>query len=329
MIDDAATPTVLETYNYDAFGNAIGFDASQALTTILYAGESRDRATDADYLRSRYYYAEIGRFTRIDEFAGRIDDPISLHKYLYTGGDPVNGIDPTGLFASAVGATTGVSLSISLEATVVLNVALIVNVQRLIYPHPEYTRLATDLDTDVITATDVDTERRRNPGYVYFAHGTSSGVWSGTASDIDPMVGRTDLDFGRGFYTTLATTEGIAQTAQLALRAAEMSGGLSFILIVRIQQGAWNYLSKKSYGTRYSPSPDYLPDVNAFRSEARQPPITGFDVASGAVAKRTNIGPWTWVANPLYPEQYKFETIAGTSKLEPVGIVPVFGLQLA
>jgi hypothetical protein len=48
------------------------------------------------YLRQRYYDPATGRFNRLDPFFGNLDDPQSLHKYLYTHADPVNGIDPSG-----------------------------------------------------------------------------------------------------------------------------------------------------------------------------------------------------------------------------------------
>jgi hypothetical protein len=49
------------------------------------------------YLRQRYYDPATGRFNRLDPFFGNLNDPQSLHKYLYTQDDPVNGIDPNGL----------------------------------------------------------------------------------------------------------------------------------------------------------------------------------------------------------------------------------------
>jgi hypothetical protein len=38
----------------------------------------------------------MGRFSSMDSFEGNDGDPQSLHKYLYCGKDPVNGVDPTG-----------------------------------------------------------------------------------------------------------------------------------------------------------------------------------------------------------------------------------------
>jgi hypothetical protein len=48
------------------------------------------------YLRARYYNPATGRFLSRDPEDGKQIDPVSLHKYLYAGGDPVNMIDPRG-----------------------------------------------------------------------------------------------------------------------------------------------------------------------------------------------------------------------------------------
>jgi RHS repeat-associated protein len=87
---------VIELYNYDAYGNALGFDPNQALTGFLYSGEQFDSKIGQQYLRARYYDPITSRFNRLDPFLGNLNDPQSLHKYLYTHGDPVNGIDPSG-----------------------------------------------------------------------------------------------------------------------------------------------------------------------------------------------------------------------------------------
>ncbi len=65
----------------------------------LYAGEQYDSNLDNYYLRARYYDPSVGRFTARDPFEGLMTNPLSLAKYPYVHGNPVNLIDPSGLFA--------------------------------------------------------------------------------------------------------------------------------------------------------------------------------------------------------------------------------------
>jgi hypothetical protein len=60
-------------------------------------------------LRARFYDATTGRFNRLDPFAGNSSDPQSFHKYGYVHGDPVQMIDPTGMFG-VVGLLIGAGL---------------------------------------------------------------------------------------------------------------------------------------------------------------------------------------------------------------------------
>lgn len=47
-------------------------------------------------LRARWMDPEHGRFASMDTWSGDFERPLSLHKYLYAHGDPVNGSDPSG-----------------------------------------------------------------------------------------------------------------------------------------------------------------------------------------------------------------------------------------
>ena len=116
----------LDAYDYDAYGNLIAFDSqsrdpitvdlSQAVTPFLYSGEFTDLETGKQYLRARFYDASTGRFNRLDPFAGDPETPQSLHKYLYVHGDPVNNIDPTGMFSLGT-VSVGSSISGNLRST--------------------------------------------------------------------------------------------------------------------------------------------------------------------------------------------------------------------
>ncbi len=98
-----------QVYAYDAYGNNLNFNPADALTTLLYSGEQFDQQLQMQYLRARYYDASTGRFNRVDPFFGNLNDPQSLHKYLYTHGDPISGIDPTGL-SGLVNLSIGMSI---------------------------------------------------------------------------------------------------------------------------------------------------------------------------------------------------------------------------
>lgn len=95
-----------QQYDYDAYGEALGWDLDdpdetiRSKTDMLYAGEQWDADLGMQYLRARYYLPGQGVFNRVDPFFGNMDDPQSLHKYAYVHGDPVNGHDPTGLFTT-------------------------------------------------------------------------------------------------------------------------------------------------------------------------------------------------------------------------------------
>ena len=90
---------IAQTYAYDAYGNALGFNTATALTSLLYSGEQFDQKLAMQYLRARFYDAGTGRFNRVDPFAGNVGNPISLHKYTYSHNNPVNQYDPSGLWS--------------------------------------------------------------------------------------------------------------------------------------------------------------------------------------------------------------------------------------
>jgi RHS repeat-associated protein len=83
------------TYQFDAFGMQIASTGTTA-NSYLYSGEWLDPNLSFYNLRARYYNALTGRFETMDPAAGKIADPATLHKYVYTRNNPVNRIDPSG-----------------------------------------------------------------------------------------------------------------------------------------------------------------------------------------------------------------------------------------
>ena len=87
---------VTDTYTYDAFGKLL----SQTGTTpnvYQYSGERFDSDLGLIHLRARYLNVDRGRFMSLDPYPGEMDEPASIHKYLYTNADPVNYVDPSGM----------------------------------------------------------------------------------------------------------------------------------------------------------------------------------------------------------------------------------------
>ena len=110
------TGNVTDTYDYDVFGNLIRSTGSTP-NVYLFAGQQFDSALGLYYSRARYLNVSTGRFITADAYEGNVEDPVSLHRYLYAGDDPANRVDPSGNFdigdALAVSAIVGVLTSIA------------------------------------------------------------------------------------------------------------------------------------------------------------------------------------------------------------------------
>lgn len=101
LLDAAAA--VVERYAYDAFGETLGGAgltlAKDAATTWLFAGDGQFDPSNG-LVNHIARWRQGHRFLSTDPFDGSIQDPLSLHKYVYANGDTVNGIDPSGEYFS-------------------------------------------------------------------------------------------------------------------------------------------------------------------------------------------------------------------------------------
>ena len=256
------------------------------------------------------------------------------HKYTYVHGDPIMMIDPSGLLGAALSTTSisiGISIGISVLTTaLVLNTAsnLIGNIVQDSVLQAKAAELGVEYVTDVGTA-----RKRRDRSKRHFVHGTTTNVWQGLASNIQIFTDGRPLDFGYGFYTRLFTIQGYSETSAFAIRRSNArivdtnvpsnrTGGIPFVLVFSMTWSAWNSLTKKYYGQPDAPTPDFSPDVNLFRSISG--PIFAFkDVVYGPTAVRSG---GTWVADPAFSNQYKFEA-GGIPHLRPVFLLPAVDLR--
>jgi len=91
----SSSGAVTDAYDFNAFGNLVNSTGSTP-NVYMFADEAYDAALGLYYNRARYYNQQIGRFWNMDTYEGSTRDPLSLHKYLYTEGNPVNHTDPDG-----------------------------------------------------------------------------------------------------------------------------------------------------------------------------------------------------------------------------------------
>jgi len=103
-------------FYYDAYGRlTASATVSYIAERFRYAGEEWDADLGLYYLRARYYAPEYGRFWTMDSYEGNQSDPLSLHKYLYAHGNPVNGTDPSG-HMTLIETLKSVSIGVAVEA---------------------------------------------------------------------------------------------------------------------------------------------------------------------------------------------------------------------
>ncbi|RKZ28120.1 hypothetical protein DRQ26_01765 [bacterium] len=94
LVDATSAVTLTKSYApYGGVTQAVG--TSQ--TNYGFTNESTD-PNGLVYLRARYYAPTDGRFTSRDTWGGDYNRPLSLNRWGYVEGNPVNLVDPTGQF---------------------------------------------------------------------------------------------------------------------------------------------------------------------------------------------------------------------------------------
>jgi len=94
LVDSSAA--IEEQYLLTAFQEPVGFSLGDAKTSWLSPDGSSDVETSFTYQLARYRNGFW--FTQADiPGASRNTEPLTLHKYLYVHGDPIMGVDPSGM----------------------------------------------------------------------------------------------------------------------------------------------------------------------------------------------------------------------------------------
>jgi RHS repeat-associated protein len=87
--------TVVETYEYQAFGKPLRPVTASARNRFLFTGREYDAETGLYYFRARYYDPDLGRFLQEDP-KWSITDPQTLQQYTYAFNNPLRYRDSSG-----------------------------------------------------------------------------------------------------------------------------------------------------------------------------------------------------------------------------------------
>jgi RHS repeat-associated protein len=91
MLSDGAG-VVRGTFTFDSYGNLTAATGSST-SSFWFSGQYRDSETGLIYLRARYYDPVTGQFISRDPAVAATRQP-----YGYTGDNPLNAVDPSGLY---------------------------------------------------------------------------------------------------------------------------------------------------------------------------------------------------------------------------------------
>jgi RHS repeat-associated protein len=107
MENNGTSSAILARHDYLPYGEDISAGVGSRTTGQKYsitdkvrqrfAGTERDEANGLDHTWFRKLDSFAGRFTSPDPMLGDLNDPQSLNRYAYTGNDPINLVDPSGL----------------------------------------------------------------------------------------------------------------------------------------------------------------------------------------------------------------------------------------
>ncbi len=109
--------TVTDRYTLEAFGTLLNHQGDDP-NAYLFAGEPLDPNSGFYYNRARWLEPSVGRFLGVDPYLGSLLEPLSLHRYLYAGLEPVAHVDPSGRETLA-GLLTGIAIRLALLAPII------------------------------------------------------------------------------------------------------------------------------------------------------------------------------------------------------------------
>jgi len=110
LLDDLGSPiryvakngAILESYNYDEFGNDLT-GTFPGLQPFGFTGYQIEEENDIYFAQAREYMPSVGRFISNDSFGGSLGNAASLNYYNYCFQNPLRYVDPWGYYTSKEG----------------------------------------------------------------------------------------------------------------------------------------------------------------------------------------------------------------------------------
>ena len=196
------------SYTYDAWGNPYspvyvyhsGVSATDRanveLNPFRYRGYYYDSETGYYYLQTRYYNPEWGRFLNADGYVNANGDILGYNMFAYCSNNPVNKIDPTGKFFTAIIAAAIAKLTtdtvIMIGALAVLGLGLVIIAQGMSETIAQQPTTYPDIfDKPIDQAQEKEEEKEKEkaeppqstPIYIYRYGGTNPGNLTPTEKD--------------------------------------------------------------------------------------------------------------------------------------------------
>ncbi len=113
-----ANGTIVNSYAYTAYGEIVA--AVEAVPNRQSFAGGRSQVDGSFHLRARVYLPMSGRFASQDPLAGFLAEPLTLHRYIYAGADPVNRWDPSGEDPTLAGTLKAISIQVAIAGAFTL-----------------------------------------------------------------------------------------------------------------------------------------------------------------------------------------------------------------
>jgi RHS repeat-associated protein len=272
--------------SYDPYGAVR--DTTQLIpdTSSAYGYTGEQQSGDMVYLRARYYNPADGRFMSRDTWGGDANRPMSMNRWMYVEGNPINRTDPSGYWYCTGTINCETWVEKTLENLRKLDSQIVSDFERydnnLIALHKSFKFLTTGIDPlnppnwDECSFTDVGFR------FTFTNLNTFAAITRPTHIDIDTNYSNsykptTVALFGHELYHLLRQSFFVATTIYGELLAAQYEAYL-----VQLQGVALpSKLQPPGYGLKngvLNMNPNYGPDLVAYR----------------------NFTPYPWY-EPLYP----------------------------